>query len=213
DRRGRGDADGERYARTKHELAQRTWKYVQNYADAKSEVVEEIIARARQGADVVETAAEAEGLERPPLLVLDRVRSFLDERGLGSGPIRAKRIGEDESVIGVPFYVMGFLDGSVVSNELPAGLDEAARRRLGEDLVDALVEIHSADVSEPALAAFVRPGSYLERQVRRFTQLWEVNQTRELPQVVEVGRWLAEHLPDPQPPTAVHGDYRLGNVM
>jgi GrpB-like predicted nucleotidyltransferase (UPF0157 family) len=34
----------ERYARTKRELAQRTWKYVQNYADAKSEVIEAILA-------------------------------------------------------------------------------------------------------------------------------------------------------------------------
>jgi len=30
---------------TKRELAARTWKYVQNYADAKSKVVEEILAR------------------------------------------------------------------------------------------------------------------------------------------------------------------------
>jgi GrpB-like predicted nucleotidyltransferase (UPF0157 family) len=34
------------YARTKKELAQQKWKYVQNYADAKSKVVEEIITRA-----------------------------------------------------------------------------------------------------------------------------------------------------------------------
>jgi len=34
----------ERYARTKRRLARRTWKYVQNYADAKSEVVEAILA-------------------------------------------------------------------------------------------------------------------------------------------------------------------------
>jgi GrpB-like predicted nucleotidyltransferase (UPF0157 family) len=40
-------ADRELYERTKRELAQRTWKYVQNYADAKTEVVEEIIARAK----------------------------------------------------------------------------------------------------------------------------------------------------------------------
>ena len=41
------DADRELYERTKRELAQRTWKYVQNYADAKTEVVEEIVAHAR----------------------------------------------------------------------------------------------------------------------------------------------------------------------
>lgn len=43
-------ADRALYERTKRELAARTWRYVQNYADAKSDVVEEIIARARHEA-------------------------------------------------------------------------------------------------------------------------------------------------------------------
>ena len=43
----RDDADRDLYARTKRELAARTWKYIQNYADAKTEVVDTILARAR----------------------------------------------------------------------------------------------------------------------------------------------------------------------
>jgi GrpB-like predicted nucleotidyltransferase (UPF0157 family) len=42
-------SDRERYERTKRELAKKEWKYVQNYADAKSGVVEAIIGRARRG--------------------------------------------------------------------------------------------------------------------------------------------------------------------
>ena len=224
--------------------------------------------------DVVETVEEGAALERPPLVVLDRITAFLDAHGLGSGPVRATRIGEgggsnftfllerehgrfvlrrpprpplppsahdmvrearfqlalreggferlptivavcdDEDVLGVPFYVMEWLEGHVVTDELPPGLDvDRARRRLAEDLVDALVEIHAADVSSPALAAFARSGSYNERQVRRFAQLWEINRTREVPRVDEVGEWLTANLPDPPPPTPVHGDYRLGNMM
>jgi aminoglycoside phosphotransferase (APT) family kinase protein len=211
---------------------------------------------------------------QPPLLALDRVRAFLDEHGLGSGELRARRIGEgggsnfsfllerggsrfvlrrpprpplpptahdvvresrlqlalaplgirvpsiravceDESLLGVPFYVMDYIDGHVLTTELPPPLDgePAARGRLGEDLVDTLVEIHAADVTQPALAAFARPGNYNERQVRRFSQLWEINQTRELPAVVEVGRWLADNVPEQLPATVVHGDYRLGNMI
>jgi GrpB-like predicted nucleotidyltransferase (UPF0157 family) len=40
-------ADRELYERTKRELARREWKYTQQYADAKTEVVEEILARAQ----------------------------------------------------------------------------------------------------------------------------------------------------------------------
>jgi len=40
-------ADRELYARTKRDLASKKWKYVQNYADAKGEVIEGILARAK----------------------------------------------------------------------------------------------------------------------------------------------------------------------
>ena len=121
---------------------------------------------------------------------------------------------EDESLLGVPFYVMTYLDGFVPADELPPGLEtEAARRALGDDLVEALVEIHAADVTTPGLAAFARPGSYNERQVRRFAQLWDINKTREIPRVDEVSAWLADNVPDPLAPTVVHGDFRLGNTM
>jgi GrpB-like predicted nucleotidyltransferase (UPF0157 family) len=43
------DEDRDLYARTKRELAAKEWKYVQNYADAKSEVVQKILQRARDG--------------------------------------------------------------------------------------------------------------------------------------------------------------------
>jgi aminoglycoside phosphotransferase (APT) family kinase protein len=137
-----------------------------------------------------------------------RLQLALAPQGIRLPTIRA--IGDDESVLGVPFYVMDFLDGYVVTEELPLGADP---RRLGEDLVDALVEIHAADVTAPELAAFARPGNYNERQAKRFAQLWEINKTRELPTVEAVGRWLTDNTPDQLPPTVVHGDYRLGNMM
>jgi GrpB-like predicted nucleotidyltransferase (UPF0157 family) len=40
------DADRDYYARVKRDLAQRTWRHVQHYADAKTAVVQEITERA-----------------------------------------------------------------------------------------------------------------------------------------------------------------------
>jgi aminoglycoside phosphotransferase (APT) family kinase protein len=121
---------------------------------------------------------------------------------------------DDDAVLGVPFYVMRHLAGCVITDTLPPGLEDGpSRHRLGIDLVDTLVEIHDADATHPALAPFHRPGSYLERQVRRFTQLWHVNKTRELPHVEAAARALAERIPEPLEPTVAHGDYRLGNTM
>ncbi len=45
----RNKADRQRYERTKRDLARQDWTHTQNYADAKTIVVEEIIARAREG--------------------------------------------------------------------------------------------------------------------------------------------------------------------
>jgi GrpB-like predicted nucleotidyltransferase (UPF0157 family) len=45
------DADRDLYQQAKRELAQRNWKYVQNYADAKTEIVNEIVARAQAAAE------------------------------------------------------------------------------------------------------------------------------------------------------------------
>lgn len=141
-----------------------------------------------------------------------RLQLALAPHGVRLATIRA--VCEDESVLGVPFYVTDFIDADVVTRELPAGLEtDAARHALGLDLVDTLVEIHAVDVNAPGVADFIRPGSYLERQVRRFTDLWGINATRDVPAVVEVGEWLAANLPEPLPLAVVHGDYRLGNMM
>ncbi len=43
------DAERDLYERTKRELAARDWQFVQQYADAKTDVVEGIIARAKAG--------------------------------------------------------------------------------------------------------------------------------------------------------------------
>jgi aminoglycoside phosphotransferase (APT) family kinase protein len=172
---------------------------------------------------LVERDGERFVLRRPPRPPLPpSAHDMVREAGLQNA-IRAAgftRLAEivavcdDESVLGVPFYVMRYLDGHVITTALPPGLEgEQARKRLGLDLVDTLVEIHAADVSRPELAAFARSGSYLERQVRRFTQLWEINKTRELPDADAVGAWLAAHIPEPAGSTVVHGDYRLGNMM
>jgi len=42
------ESDREHYARLKRELAQQEWKYTQNYADAKTAIIEEIISKAQR---------------------------------------------------------------------------------------------------------------------------------------------------------------------
>jgi aminoglycoside phosphotransferase (APT) family kinase protein len=121
---------------------------------------------------------------------------------------------DDERVIGAPFYVMELVEGDVITTAVPPALDdEHGRRAIGEQLVDALVEVHSVDWRACGLEGFGKPTGYLDRQLRRFAGLWEHNRTRELPVLDRVTAWLGEHHPGSGEATIVHGDYRLGNTM
>jgi aminoglycoside phosphotransferase (APT) family kinase protein len=156
---------------------------------------------------------------RPPLppSAHDVLREARLLKSLEGTPVRVPTViavGDDESVLGVPFYVMEEEHGSVLASAIPAALDTAEeRRRTAEELVDALVELHNVDWRACGLEGYGKPTGYLERQVRRFTGLWEHNKTRELPVVEELGEWLGANMPESPESTIVHGDYRLGNVM
>jgi aminoglycoside phosphotransferase (APT) family kinase protein len=159
-------------------------------------------------------------LRRPPRGPLppsahDMLREARVLRGL-EGQARVPKVlavAEDPATIGAPFYVMEHVPGHAITSEVPAELDSVEdRRRMGEELVDALVEVHAADWQR-SLEGFGKPTGYLERQLRRFLGLWEHNKTREIPQVESVAEWLKANLPESGPATVVHGDFRLGNVL
>jgi aminoglycoside phosphotransferase (APT) family kinase protein len=121
---------------------------------------------------------------------------------------------DDPGVIGAPFYVMERVAGEVITDSVPEVLDTPEQHsRIADELIDALVELHATDWVGAGLEGFGKPTGYLERQLRRFNGLWEHNRTRELPQVEQVGGWLASRIPESPPATIVHGDYRLGNTM
>jgi aminoglycoside phosphotransferase (APT) family kinase protein len=138
-------------------------------------------------------------------------------RALEQAPVRVPTVlavCTDPDVIGAPFYVMEQVSGEVITDSIPEPLDNPIERaEIADQLIDALVELHGVDWREVGLEGFGKPNGYLERQLRRFTGLWEHNKTRDLPEVEQIGRWLAANLPESPPATIVHGDYRLGNTM
>jgi aminoglycoside phosphotransferase (APT) family kinase protein len=155
---------------------------------------------------------------RPPVPpsandMLREARVLTQLSGLARVP-RVLAICDDPSVIGAPFYVMAEVDGIVVTSYLPLELDTSEQhRRVSEELVDALVEIHDVDWTAAGLDGFGRPEGYLERQLNRFRKLWDYNKTRELPPVDAASRWLTNNIPQSPTSSLVHGDYRLGNVL
>ena len=163
-------------------------------------------------------------LRRPPLGAFlptahDVGREYRVLSALADTDVRVPRTVlacSDESIIGAPFYLMEKIDGVVVRTELPEAFSsEQDRAAIGDELVDALVELHSIDPASCGLGDFGRPSGYLERQLKRWTGQMELTipLTRPLPDLQEIGRWLSAHVPSSQAATIVHGDYKLDNVM
>lgn len=162
-------------------------------------------------------------LRRPPEGPLppgthDVAREYRVLRGLSGMNVRAPRAVlycDDLDLIGAPFYVMERVDGVVIRTETPPALDvPVERKRVGEELVDALVELHAVDRRSAGLGDFGKPDGFCERQVRRRREqlAMTVVHTRPRPDLEEAAEWLAAHLPRSGPPSIVHGDYNLHNV-
>jgi aminoglycoside phosphotransferase (APT) family kinase protein len=120
----------------------------------------------------------------------------------------------DESVNGAPFYVMEFVDGTVVRDlETAKAMSEAVRRTAGESIIDVLARIHAVDVDAVGLGDLGKREDYIQRQLKRWYSQFEKSKTRELPIVDEVHDLLSRSIPEQGPATIVHGDYRLDNCM
>jgi aminoglycoside phosphotransferase (APT) family kinase protein len=162
-------------------------------------------------------------LRRPPLGAFlpsahDVLREYRVLDALGSTAARVPRTVlacDDESVIGAPFYLMERVDGVVIRRELPDFFTEPERAAIGDELVDALVELHSVDPASCGLDGFGKPTGYLERQLRRWTGQLELTMphSRPLPDLERIGGWLRDNLPETQQTAIVQGDYKLDNVM
>ncbi|MDX2563561.1 phosphotransferase [Streptomyces sp. TX20-6-3] len=121
---------------------------------------------------------------------------------------------EDDSVLGAPFYVMEFVDGTPYRSaaELaPLGPERTRAAVLG--LVDTLVDLHAVDPAAVGLADFGRPEGFLDRQLRRWGKQLDASRGRELPGIDELHAALGRSLPVSPEPTVIHGDYRLDNVL
>lgn len=121
---------------------------------------------------------------------------------------------EDDSVLGAPFYVMEFVEGTPfrTSDQL-APLGPQRTRDAVLALVDTLVELHAVDPAAVGLADFGRPEGFLDRQLRRWGKQLDASRNRELAGIDELHAALGRELPTSPAPTVVHGDYRLDNVL
>ena len=128
---------------------------------------------------------------------------------------RALAYCEDERVIGAPFYLMERLMGVILRDVLPQGLElpVAQVRRLSENFVDNLVEIHRVDIQAAGLGDLGRPEGYVKRQVEGWAQRYHNARTDDIPEMERAAAWLAAHMPLESGAALIHNDYKYDNLV
>jgi aminoglycoside phosphotransferase (APT) family kinase protein len=122
---------------------------------------------------------------------------------------------DDESIIGAPFYVMEKRTGVVLDDSFPEGTgpDEGLCRGISLTVVDTLVELHAVDPWEAGLGDLGKPDGFLERQTRGWISRYDKARTDEIEEVEPLTDWLAANVPESPPPTIIHNDYKLNNLL
>jgi aminoglycoside phosphotransferase (APT) family kinase protein len=125
---------------------------------------------------------------------------------------------DDRSVLGRPFYLMGFVEGWSPMQvggcwPEPFASDLDARQGLAYQLVEGIALLGNVDWKARGLVDLGRPDGFHERQVDRWTAFLERIKGRDLPGFSVVAAWLSAHRPLDFVPGLMHGDYQFANVM
>jgi aminoglycoside phosphotransferase (APT) family kinase protein len=117
-------------------------------------------------------------------------------------------------VTGTVFFVMEFVDGTVMSRPRQnAAFSGSALRAVSLQLADVLAELHAVDPQAVALEDFGRGDGFLDRQLRTWRRQYDASRSRDLPTLDRLQDSLAERMPASARTTLVHGDYRLDNAI
>ena len=120
---------------------------------------------------------------------------------------------EDADIIGTPFFVMDFLDGTVYWDLLLSEKSPQERMEIYANKNKVIAELHNVDYESVGLSDYGKPGNYIARQVSRWTKQYLASETENIPAMNNLIDWLPPNIPDEDQTSIVHGDYRLDNMV
>jgi aminoglycoside phosphotransferase (APT) family kinase protein len=122
---------------------------------------------------------------------------------------------DDASVINTDFYVMEKLTGIIPRKNLPRDLavTPAQTKKLCENVLDCLVELHQVDYQKANLAHLGKGVGYTQRQIEGWSERFSKAKTWNVPSGKFVMKWLAENMPANERICITHNDFRFDNVV
>lgn len=122
---------------------------------------------------------------------------------------------DDHSVNGADFYVMSFVEGSILRDkDSAADMTPEQAEIATQSLLDVQIAFHTLDLDEVGLGDLGRREDYVGRQLKRWRRQVEAAGVRELPLLIELHERLSAAKPPEKAPAALaHGDYRFDNTV
>jgi aminoglycoside phosphotransferase (APT) family kinase protein len=120
---------------------------------------------------------------------------------------------EDAGVIGTAFFVMDFVEGSIMRDPMMPDSSAHERAACYDSMNDVLARLHKVDFRAVGLGDYGRPDAYVARQVARWSKQYEASKIDEIPEMDRLIEWLGRHIPATDETTIAHGDYRMENIV
>lgn len=112
-----------------------------------------------------------------------------------------------------PFYLMEYQKGRLFLNPSLPELTPPERRQVYEEALKTLAKIHSVDYQKVGLQDFGRSDGYMARNLKRWSEAYQMSKTEEIQEMEKLEAWLKDNLPKNGKTTIVHGDFRIDNLI
>uniref|UniRef100_A0A1I7T7Z7 Acyl-CoA dehydrogenase family member 11 n=1 Tax=Caenorhabditis tropicalis TaxID=1561998 RepID=A0A1I7T7Z7_9PELO len=119
----------------------------------------------------------------------------------------------DEKTLDTPFYLMEYQKGRLFLNPSLPELTPFERRKVYEEALKTLAMIHSVDYEKIGLKNFGRADGYMERNLKRWSDAYQMSKTEEIPEMEKLESYLKQNIPKSGKSTIVHGDFRIDNLI
>ena len=120
---------------------------------------------------------------------------------------------EDDSVVGTPFFLMEYVDGTVYWDHMLPKCSSEERALIYKNKNKVISNLHSVDYKKVGLEDYGKSGNYVARQVNTWTKQYLASETENIDEMNKLIEWLPKNIPEDDETSIVHGDYRLDNMI
>ena len=120
---------------------------------------------------------------------------------------------EDDSVVGTPFFLMEYVDGTVYWDHMLPKCSPEERALIYKNKNKVIANLHSVDFKEVGLEDYGKSGNYVARQVNTWTKQYLASETENIDEMNKLIEWLPKNIPEDEETSVVHSDFRLDNMI